>query len=614
MFEREIKFIYDFNLNKINKLGPYFTYEHLTTVGLHPAILNYISAELDYIIFEDRQKLVKNSIFDYSGEKISHYFTLITEEVKRSKRLSFEYVSKLILHASSFTINFLVRPNWTLLKFIFDEGDHKTSNEIKQILNYVYYYNYLRKIIISYINSKKILSINFNEFEELLSKVDKLGKETYLQSIISTALKSMSEFYNIGEVQKNKISLLAIDTFLEEKQLPDHRERIRVIYGEDLNQKFPISDIKKVLSYVMLEKQEELPLFNTNLDDDIIEEPFTPLPIEIKELEKKDEIDINPKNDQEMENEEPESIKDVDYGIDDQKGDDEISISTPIQKYRIKVNEDNEIEPVDKNGSVVRTDFNSIENITTSEEEIVEEQSVENDNSLIEEENSFDEINEEVNDEEENSVIDEIVDEEKFEKEKDEEVTKIDDTLENKEEIPKNDIVNEQNNEDEEIHFSNFAFDVEEKKLNDSVPEAEPDLNEAAIAPEPMDIMHDDDEKETMLKSILKFHDDDKSVQHQMEEEIIFNEKVDVNKEEEVEENSKIDLSELLEHKDMTRIIEVIFDYDIEEFAATLEEISVCKNIDDAFKVLNTTFKNHSINHNSKEAESFKSIISKYFN
>jgi len=614
MFEREIKFIYDFNLNKINKLGPYFTYEHLTTVGLHPAILNYISAELDYIIFEDRQKLVKNSIFDYSGEKISHYFTLITEEVKRSKRLSFEYVSKLILHASSFTINFLVRPNWTLLKFIFDEGDHKTSNEIKQILNYVYYYNYLRKIIISYINSKKILSINFNEFEELLSKVDKLGKETYLQSIISTALKSMSEFYNIGEVQKNKISLLAIDTFLEEKQLPDHRERIRVIYGEDLNQKFPISDIKKVLSYVMLEKQEELPLFNTNLDDDIIEEPFTPLPIEIKELEKKDEIDINPKNDQEMENEEPESIKDVDYGIDDQKGDDEISISTPIQKYRIKVNEDNEIEPVDKNGSVVRTDFNSIENITTSEEEIVEEQSVENDNSLIEEENSFDEINEEVNDEEENSVIDEIVDEEKFEKEKDEEVTKIDDTLENKEEIPKNDIVNEQNNEDEEIHFSNFAFDVEEKKLNYSVPEAEPDLNEAAIAPEPMDIMHDDDEKETMLKSILKFHDDDKSVQHQMEEEIIFNEKVDVNKEEEVEENSKIDLSELLEHKDMTRIIEVIFDYDIEEFAATLEEISVCKNIDDAFKVLNTTFKNHSINHNSKEAESFKSIISKYFN
>ena len=135
MFEREIKFIYDFNLNKVNKLGPYFTFEQLASSGIHPAILHYISAEIDYLIFEDRQQLLKNSVFDYSGEKISLLFSQISNEVKHSKRFSLEYVSKLILHASSFIINFLVRPKWTLVKFVFDEGDHKTTSEIKQILN-----------------------------------------------------------------------------------------------------------------------------------------------------------------------------------------------------------------------------------------------------------------------------------------------------------------------------------------------------------------------------------------------------------------------------------------------------------------------------------------------
>ena len=74
MFEKEIKFIYDFNLNQIRKLGTYTTYDQLTETELHPAIIQYISAEIDYLIFEDRQKLLSNSIFDYTGEKISGFF------------------------------------------------------------------------------------------------------------------------------------------------------------------------------------------------------------------------------------------------------------------------------------------------------------------------------------------------------------------------------------------------------------------------------------------------------------------------------------------------------------------------------------------------------------
>ena len=61
MFEKEIKFISDFCLNKVKGLGSFFTYEKLAGTDLHPAILRYISAELDYMIYSDRKKQI---IFD----------------------------------------------------------------------------------------------------------------------------------------------------------------------------------------------------------------------------------------------------------------------------------------------------------------------------------------------------------------------------------------------------------------------------------------------------------------------------------------------------------------------------------------------------------------------
>ncbi len=259
MFEREIKFIYDFNLNKINRLGPYFTFEQLLSSDIHPAILQYISAEIDYLVFEDRQKLLKNSVFDYSGEKISYHFNQISEEVKKTKRFALEYISKLVMHASSFTVNYLIHPKWTLTKFVFDEDNHKSTNEIKQILNYVYYYKYISKILVTYINAKKILSMNAQEFETLLNKADRLGVESNLHKILTNSLKSMAEFFNIGEIKKTKIPLVAVELFLEEKELTKHLIKVTEVFGGDENGKFNITDYEKVLKSVMLEIREPEP-------------------------------------------------------------------------------------------------------------------------------------------------------------------------------------------------------------------------------------------------------------------------------------------------------------------------------------------------------------------
>ncbi|MFH1196081.1 MAG: hypothetical protein V1720_10225 [bacterium] len=271
MFEKEIRFIYDFYVNKVRSLGSYFTYTQLLTSELHPAILQYITAEIEFLLFEDRQKLLKNSVFDYNSDRVVHYFSLIGDEIKKNKRFSLNYVSKLILHAVSFNINYLVRPKWSLLKFIFDDTTHKTTTEIKQILNYVYFYDHVKSVLIAYLNKKKILSFNETEMKDLLNKIDKYGIESYLPVIIDTALNSMGDFFSSGSLHKSKVPLHAVKLFLEDKNLTPHLDRIKRSFPDDERIFCEIRDLRNILGTVEYDTTEILQLT-------IDEEPYVEIP------------------------------------------------------------------------------------------------------------------------------------------------------------------------------------------------------------------------------------------------------------------------------------------------------------------------------------------------
>lgn len=600
MFEREIKFIYDFNLNKVNRLGPYFTFEQLLASDVHPAILHYISAEIDYLIYEDRQKLLRNSLFDYSGEKISFHFNQISEEAKKSKRFAQEYVAKLILHASSFTINYLVRPKWTLTKFVFDEDNHKSTNDIKQILNYVYYYKYVNKILVSYINSKKILSMNAQEFEELLKRADKLGVESYLTAILTNALKSMAEFFNIGEIQKNKIPLSAVELFLEEKELGRHLQKIKEIFGNEEGVKFNLSDYQKVLNNIVFEKEElfvepeEPHKFET---EEVEEEKAIVEEFESGSNETEEEIvDLQEIDEEEHEQDQEQEVKEISENVEkDSFGNEldkdekiefdsgkEIRISAPL-KYRIKICEDSRIEPVvdalkETNNQTNQTDNEAEESDDTDTIEI---------KGLFgkptEEDESSNEPIEEIPFQDELILAEkEFQDNEKNE-ENDESFLK---SIHDQKNVPLTSIEDEE--ESEQLSTSAVIREGE-SSLGTS------ELSEPTIQDE--DLKREDENERVIFAKQKKEH-----------------ETSDSTKKAELEEQTKMELAEILENKEMTKIIEVIFDYDIEDFAATLDEISNCKNEDDAHLVINNTLISRHINRSSKEAQSFRSIISEYFN
>ncbi|AFH49999.1 Hypothetical protein IALB_2296 [Ignavibacterium album JCM 16511] len=258
MFQNEIKFIYDFVINRIKNLGEVFTIEKLLEADIHPAIKKYIEAEIDFLIYDDRKKLLQNSIFDYTGNKIAKYFELISQEIKKSKRVNVEDIQKLVLQAVSFNANYVVRPKWSLTKLIFGNNKSISNEELSMMLKYIYYYDYLKNIIEAYLEKRKLLTISVTEFELILNKIDRELFQYDKQKLIDNSLISIADFFSIGALNRSSVTVECVENFLKEKNLIDELIKLKRVFSEDIRKPIPVDDIKKVIySTAPIVTQEE---------------------------------------------------------------------------------------------------------------------------------------------------------------------------------------------------------------------------------------------------------------------------------------------------------------------------------------------------------------------
>jgi CRISPR/Cas system-associated endoribonuclease Cas2 len=331
MFEKEIKFIVDFSLNKVKNLGTFFTFEKLLNTDIHPAILQYISAEIDFLIFEDRKKLIQNSVFDYSGPEIAKHFNQIGQEVKKSKKISVDDIKKLVTQAVSFNVNYVARPKWSITKLIYNDSDNKPIDEIKMSLNYLYFYEYIRNILLSYIGKKNPVSLSMIEFEVLLNKMDKELFASRPEKLIDNALLTIADFNNTGS-NESKVPIQPVEIFFKERNLIDYLFKLRRNLPIEAKQKYPIEDIRTIIySTSPLDKQkqmepdEEVP--------DFMKENFSEISFEGKEEDHKIEEEQEDVID-DFEEPETETLRSTDELLKELKS--QFEVSEPDNKEEIK--------------------------------------------------------------------------------------------------------------------------------------------------------------------------------------------------------------------------------------------------------------------------------------
>ena len=247
MYEKETQFIIDFNINKIENLGKSFTFEKLIDLELHPAIIKFITGELDYRIYQDRKILLENSAFDYSGLKIGEYFNQISREIRKTIKLPSEQVKDLIINAVVFNVRYLLHPAEEITNLVYKSSNEpKSVSEIRAYLNYIYYYDYLRNILHLYLTKRKFKSFTSQEFKLVIDKISEEVLSQKKEEVIDDAIDSIADFFNDGAVNKRAIAIKLVEEYMKKNNLSEQCLKLNKVY-EDSKKKVDVSELKEVL-------------------------------------------------------------------------------------------------------------------------------------------------------------------------------------------------------------------------------------------------------------------------------------------------------------------------------------------------------------------------------
>lgn len=626
MLEKEIKFITDFSLNKVKRLGSFFTIENLINAKVHPAIIRYISAELEYLINLDRERLLQKSAFDYSLPQVTEHFNKISAEILKNKLLPYEDVKKLVQQAVTFNINYLLRPNWTLMKFCYDNDEIRSLNEIKALLNYSYFYDYIKNITLAVLEKRKNLSITHFEFRELIVSVQNQLLKTQFETIIDNGLFSINEFVNLGEFNRQRISVSIVEVFLKEKGLNEHIYKVRKILSVDPRTKLDIEDFRAAIysdieiDFDALKTEEESEIERTltkSLVDEVEEKSeFSSVKIE----EEIDEAELENFSDEEvvLENKLESIYENLDDDLETEKfvedlfddkeeitdlKDDELYIDED-EKNRVESPQEKEIEKIIDEDEI-DLDFEEEKIDFVNEEELVDDEiklaslfdGIEDDFSFDEKEFKM-EIDEEIVEEKKNASS-------SFEKFVDEDDVDLEENLRDKKDnednftSEKDDLSFDEILEDEieNIHHKNELDTFSIKTTDDENNISDEDILE--IAEEIKEII-----KEPQILSKVDFVEEKSNQSNKNKSEQDEKEKI----------AEEVEIFNFFTTKETMKIISVVFNQDSVDFVNTLERIAECKNNEQGNEILKSVFSSYKINpFSSKEAKMLQEKVEQFF-
>ncbi len=594
MFENEIKFISDFTLNKVKELGSFITIDKILATDIHPAIKKYVEGEIDYLIYEDRKKLIENSLFDYSGKEISNYFALIGTEIKKTKKISYEDIKNIILQAVSFNANYVVRPKWSLSKLIFGNNKSVSVNEIQMMFNYTYYYEYLNNVFLAYLSKKKILNVSLTEFELIVNKIDRELFMLHQSKLVDNALYAIADYFSIGGLNKSSVTIDSVEHFLKEKNLTELIFKLKRGYANSGKKKADIDEVRKVLystlsidSIFVEETEKEEKLSDDKHFENPLEKEFSP--DEFVDDEESVEENII------LDTEKTESRAFV-----DEKSDVEITQTT--EGTHFVITEDEKPEEVFESQMPNMIPDDGIKDEKTQDNIIVLNEEFQE--TVIEEKSS--EIAEEIKDIETDETVQEaFLTEEELLSNLTEEIDKV-----NSEEI----IILDEKEQEDLLNFYDNELeisidddnDILKKNLEaDQETEIDTDISEVKLERE-LEIVENQNEGISIEK--IDFEKDlAPAVQEEKEEQTDNAYKSKLKSKSE-------DIFSYLSKKEIDKIIKNLFYSDSEDFANTVEKMSECSNYEEASHILDNVFKYARIKPHSKEAAMLKGAVAKFFN
>jgi hypothetical protein len=224
MFEKEISNFQSIVQEKTIGNAPSIALKHILESNVPQNVKIFFKAEVEALLFSERQKESRSSRFNYNQEDIGalqgQLDGLLVFHYEFSRDDFFQSLDRSV----HFLFNYLCRPQWTLENFLFEETDSISIRQLEIKFRFCLDYGYYWTILKEYLSTKNKTELNRDEAVHLLRKID--GE--LIKSHSAVELGKMTEpFYrfitfihvNSGNSTLHGIPIKALIYFFEDKRV-----------------------------------------------------------------------------------------------------------------------------------------------------------------------------------------------------------------------------------------------------------------------------------------------------------------------------------------------------------------------------------------------------------
>jgi len=239
IFESEIEMI--MNSVRARTIGEAETFRlrDILASDIHPAIKAYFKSRVEQLLQNERQEEARSKKFPYSLPEVVRLQEQIDLLLVHNYAFGQHDFELMLDHAVHFQFNFLCRPQWTLLNFIFENQRRRATSEIRKKLKYCVDYEYYGEIIKRFIDDRGLAELTYEEFSSLLEKIDReiVGSHSSVELALMT--RPMLRFIEAAlpapaaRLEEASIPINAVIVFFEDKKLEEIKERLEAERDRD---------------------------------------------------------------------------------------------------------------------------------------------------------------------------------------------------------------------------------------------------------------------------------------------------------------------------------------------------------------------------------------------
>ncbi len=272
----------------------------IATENLAEQYKNFFEAELNWWIFAEVSDLVNSEHFDYTST--SFFSANLDDELRTAAFITPYKLNEFVEFAVTTRINFLCRPQFTLISFLFNGKDSISCDEALMRMNYFSDYHYYKKEIKNWLIAQQENEVDFISKEELSEKIDDIEYQNVLNlssDEFVNLLEPMFDFFNT-KIENSDDLLLpteALMIFFDDKNI---KPLVKI-----LEKKYTTQDVKFISKESLYhfinemievtendEFEEELVIQETESEEEV-EDLQTDTDLDLEEIEEIEEIEIN---------------------------------------------------------------------------------------------------------------------------------------------------------------------------------------------------------------------------------------------------------------------------------------------------------------------------------